>query len=78
MLRRLPEPVKQTNVKVNTPRLMAAARNLISVRIPDRFPCVKKFPADDLKPTTKLTEAMYRVLQSEFQQDKAAKQKAEQ
>lgn len=38
----------------------------------------KNFNGDDLKPTTKLTEEMYRVLQSEFQQDKAAKQKAEQ
>ena len=34
----------------------------------------KNFNGDDLKPTTKLTEEMYRVLQSEFQQDKAAKQ----
>ncbi|CAN5308674.1 translation initiation factor IF-2 [soil metagenome] len=38
----------------------------------------KGFQNDDLKPTAKLTESMYRVLQSEFQQDKAAKQKAEQ
>lgn len=37
----------------------------------------KSFSADDLKPTAKLTEDMYRVLQSEFQQDKVAKQKAE-
>ncbi|MEJ7675039.1 MAG: hypothetical protein WKF59_20640 [Chitinophagaceae bacterium] len=38
----------------------------------------KGFPGDDLKPTSKITEDMYRVLQTEFQQDKAAKQKAEQ
>ena len=38
----------------------------------------KGFHSDELKPTSKLTEPMYRVLQSEFQQDKAAKQKAEQ
>ena len=37
----------------------------------------KGFNGDDLKPTAKLTEDMYRVLQSEFQQDKAAKQKAQ-
>ena len=38
----------------------------------------KGFSSDDLKPTSKITEDMYRVLQTEFQQDKAAKQKAEQ
>lgn len=38
----------------------------------------KGFSSDDLKPTSKLTEDMYRVLQGEFQQDKVAKQKAEQ
>ena len=38
----------------------------------------KGFTSDDLKPTSKITEDMYRVLQTEFQQDKAAKQKAEQ
>ncbi len=37
----------------------------------------KGFSSDDLKPTSKLTEEMYRVCQGEFQQDKAAKQKAE-
>ena len=35
------------------------------------------FSNEDLKPTAKLTEQMYRVLQAEFQQDKVAKQKAE-
>lgn len=38
----------------------------------------KNFNAEDLKPTSKLTEEMYRVLQQEFQQDKVARQKAEQ
>ena len=38
----------------------------------------KNFSSDDLKPSTKLTEEMYRVLQVEFQPDKVAKQKAEQ
>jgi len=41
------------------------------------FLVTKGFPSDDLKPTSKLTEPMYRMLQSEFQQDKAAKEKAE-
>ena len=38
----------------------------------------KGFGEEDLKPTSKLTEPMYRVLQTEFQQDKVAKQKAQQ
>ena len=33
---------------------------------------------DDLKPTSKLTEDMYRALQQEFQSDKAAKLKSDQ
>ena len=33
---------------------------------------------DDLKPTSKLTEEMYRALQQEFQSDKAAKLKSDQ
>ncbi len=36
----------------------------------------KGFGEDDLKPTSKLTEPMYRVLQTEFQQDKVAHEKA--
>src|SRR5687768_10871201 len=65
--------------EVNTPRLMAAAKEfnvgkdtLIDVLVS------KGFSGDDLKPTSKISEEMYRVLQTEFQQDKAAKQKAEQ
>lgn len=38
----------------------------------------KGFPKDDLKPTSKLTEDMYRALQQEFQSDKAAKMKSDQ
>ena len=38
----------------------------------------KGFGPDDMLRDFKLTEQMYRVLQTEFQQDKAAKQKAEQ
>lgn len=36
----------------------------------------KGFAEEDLKPTAKLTEPMYRVLQTEFQQDKVAHEKA--
>ena len=64
--------------EVNTPRLMAAAKEfnvgkdtLIDVLVS------KGFSGDDLKPTSKITEDMYRVLQLEFQQDKVAKQKAD-
>ena len=65
--------------ETNTPRLMAAAKEFnIGTNTLIEFLVSKSFSADDLKPTSKLTEAMYRVLQAEFQQDKAAKQKAEQ
>ncbi|MGC4100820.1 translation initiation factor IF-2 [Ferruginibacter sp.] len=65
--------------EVNTPRLMAAAKefNIGTSTLVD-FLVSKGFSSDELKPTSKLSESMYRVLQSEFQQDKAAKQKAEQ
>lgn len=58
---------------------MAAAKefNIGSQTLID-FLVSKNFSADDLKPSSKLTEDMYRVLQGEFQSDKAAKQKAEQ
>lgn len=38
----------------------------------------RNFNVDELKPSSKLTEEMYLVLQAEFQQDKMVKQKAEQ
>lgn len=38
----------------------------------------KGFETGDLKPSSKISEEMYRVLQVEFQPDKVAKQKAEQ
>ncbi len=65
--------------EVNTPRLMAAAKefNIGTSTLVD-FLITKGFSSDDLKPTSKLSEPMYRVLQSEFQQDKVAKQKAQQ
>lgn len=37
----------------------------------------KGFNQEDLKPTSKLTEEMYRALQTEFQSDKAAKEKSD-
>jgi len=65
--------------ELNTPRLMAAAKEFnIGTNTLIEFLVSKNFNADELKPSTKLSEDMYRVLQSEFQQDKAAKQKAEQ
>ncbi|MES2850842.1 MAG: translation initiation factor IF-2 [Bacteroidota bacterium] len=63
---------------INTPRLMAAAKefNIGKDTLID-FLTSKGFSGDDLKPTAKLTEDMYRTLQQEFQQDKVAKQNAE-
>ena len=65
--------------EVITPRLMAAAKefNIGKDTLVD-FLVSKGFNEEDLKPTSKLTESMYRVLQTEFQQDKVAKQKAQQ
>ena len=65
--------------EANTPRLMAAAKefNIGKDTLID-FLTSKGFSGEDLKPTSKITEDMYRVLQGEFQQDKVAKQKAEQ
>ncbi|MDQ3846734.1 MAG: translation initiation factor IF-2 [Bacteroidota bacterium] len=62
-----------------TPRLMAAAKefNIGRETLVD-FLVGKGFNQDDLKPTAKLTEAMYRALQAEFQSDKVAKLKSEQ
>ena len=68
-----------SEVASNTPRLMQAAKefNIGKDTLVD-FLTAKGFSASDLTANAKLTEQMYRVLQSEFQQDKAAKQKAEQ
>lgn len=58
---------------------MAAAKEFnIGTNTLIDFLVSKSFNADDLKPSSKLTEPMYKALLSEFQQDKAAKQKAEQ
>jgi translation initiation factor IF-2 len=58
---------------------MAAAKEFnIGQKTLIDFLASKGFQAEELKPTSKLTEQMYQVLQAEFQSDKAAKQKAEQ
>ncbi|MFL5787910.1 MAG: translation initiation factor IF-2 [Flavisolibacter sp.] len=64
---------------ITTPRLMAAAKefNIGKDTLVD-FLAAKGFSKDDLKPTAKLTEEMYRALQAEFQSDKAAKMKSTQ
>ena len=63
--------------EVTTPRLMAAAKELnIGKDTLVDFLISKGFEDGDMKPTSKLTEPMYRALQSEFQQDKAAHEKA--
>lgn len=61
------------------PRLLAAAKefNIGQDTLID-FLIGKSFPKDELKPTSKLTEQMYRALQLEFQSDKAAKMKSDQ
>ncbi len=71
---------RQTNKRmseVTTPRLMAAAKefNIGKDTLVD-FLVSKGFSDEDLKPSSKLSEPMYRVLQSEFQQDKVAHEKA--
>src|ERR1700730_3026779 len=65
--------------ETTTPRLMAAAKefNIGKDTLVD-FLAAKGFSRDDLKPSAKLTEDMYRALQSEFQSDKVAKLKSDQ
>ena len=66
-------------VELKLPRLLAAAKefNIGQDTLID-FLKGKGFPKDELKPTSKLTEEMYRSLQLEFQTDKAAKMKSDQ
>jgi translation initiation factor IF-2 len=65
--------------ETTTPRLMAAVKefNVGKETLVD-FLLGKGFSKDDLKPTSKLTEEMYRALQQEFQGDKVAKLKSDQ
>jgi translation initiation factor IF-2 len=64
--------------ELKLPRLLAAAKefNVGQDTLID-FLIGKGFPKVDLKPTSKLTEEMYRSLQMEFQGDKAAKLKSD-
>lgn len=61
------------------PRLLAAAKefNVGQDTIID-YLLGRGFPKDELKPTSKLTEDMYRSLIQEFSSDKAAKMKSDQ
>lgn len=65
--------------ETTTPRLMAAAKefNVGKDTLVD-FLVGKGFSKDELKPTSKLSEEMYRSLQQEFQGDKVAKIKSDQ
>src|ERR1700748_877311 len=65
--------------ETTTLRLMAAAKefNIGKDTLVD-FLVGKGFSKDELKPTSKLTEDMYRSLQQEFQSDKVAKIKSDQ
>lgn len=65
--------------ELKLPRLLAAAKefNIGQDTLID-FLLGKGFPKDELKPTSKLTEDMYRALQQEFQSDKVAKMKSDQ
>jgi translation initiation factor IF-2 len=65
--------------ELKLPRLLGAAKefNIGQDTLID-FLIGKGFPKDDLKPTSKITEEMYRALQMEFQSDKAAKIKSDQ
>jgi translation initiation factor IF-2 len=65
--------------ETTTPRLMAAAKEFnIGKDTLVEFLAGKGFSKDDLKPTSKLTDDMYRSLQQEFQGDKVAKIKSNQ
>src|SRR3954469_16663261 len=65
--------------ELKLPRLLGAAKefNVGQDTLID-FLIAKGFGKDDLKPTSKLTEEMYRSLQQEFQSDKVAKLKSDQ
>ncbi len=64
--------------ELKLPRLLAAAKEFnIGQDTLVEFLAGKGFGRDELKPTAKLTEEMYRSLQQEFQSDKVAKNKAD-
>ncbi len=65
--------------EANTPRLMAAAKefNIGKDTLID-FLAGKGYNRNDLKPSSKLSEEMYRALQAEFSSDKLVKAKSDQ
>ncbi|MEX6688782.1 translation initiation factor IF-2 [Danxiaibacter flavus] len=64
--------------ELKLPRLLAAAKEFnIGQDTLVEFLSGKGFNRDELKPTAKLSENMYRALQQEFQSDKVAKNKAD-
>lgn len=65
--------------ELKLPRLLAAAKEFnVGQDTIVEYLVSKGFSRDDLKPTAKLTEDMYRSLQQQFQSDKVAKTKADQ
>jgi translation initiation factor IF-2 len=65
-------------LEVKLPRLLAAAKEFnVGQDTIIEFLVGKGFSRDDLKPTAKLSEEMYRSLQHQFQGDKVAKNKAD-
>ena len=71
--------VKQFMAELRLPRLLQAAKDFnIGQNTLIDFLVAKGFSKDDLKPTSKLTEAMFLALQQGFQSDKAAKIKSDQ
>ncbi len=64
--------------ELKLPRLLAAAKEFnIGQDTLVEFLAGKGFHKDELKPTAKLSEAMYESLQREFQSDKVAKAKSD-
>ena len=64
--------------EIKLPRLLAAAKEFnVGQDTLINFLAKKGFSKDELKPTAKLSEEMYRSLQAEFQGDKTAKTKAD-
>lgn len=64
--------------EIKLPRLLAAAKEFnIGQDTLVEFLNGKGFNRDELKPTAKLSEDMYKALQQEFQSDKVAKNKAD-
>src|SRR3954454_1097812 len=65
-------------LELKLPRLLAAAKEFnVGQDTIVEFLVGKGFNRDDLKPTAKLSEDMYRSLQHQFQGDKVAKNKAD-